>query len=122
MTNNIPLRPNFQIVFSARNVVDFLRKENILRFYRKTMIGERIMNFLHADGGMLLLCGRMGVGKTSFINEMLADLKLDKHFIVLDIKLNVCRPIDTTQLLYRLIRKTYHASKDIKSDQTEILR
>lgn len=112
MTIFIPFCPNFKFIFHSHKQMSNGNSKFMWELDRDYQAESRITSFLKSEGGCLLICGRMGVGKTSFVNQMLAKFKQDEKYIVVDINLNVCRPIDSARLKYRLIRKIYYAIKE----------
>lgn len=75
-------------------------------------LAERI---LFSEGGSFLVTGYRGVGKTSFVNQVIRKLEealpwarplLGKTEIV-DIYLNVARPVQPSEIMHHIIRRLY---------------
>jgi serine/threonine protein kinase len=75
---------------------------------------------LYSDGGSFLITGYRGVGKTSFVNEVLATLKksLGKAHggagaaEVLDVRFNLARPLQPGELMHHIIRGLHQGLAD----------
>ena len=73
---------------------------------------ERI---LLSDEGSFLITGYRGVGKTSFVNQVIHKLKeaalwaspLLGAYDIVDIRLNVARPLQPAELMHHIIRRLY---------------
>jgi serine/threonine-protein kinase len=75
-------------------------------------LAERI---LFSEGGSFLVTGYRGVGKTSFINQVVKKLEdalpWAENFLgeteIVDIYLNVARPVQPSEIMHHVIRRLY---------------
>src|SRR3989442_358976 len=106
----IPLKPIFRFVhepIGPKTRSHFIGRQDELR-----ALAERI---LFSDGGSFLVTGYRGVGKTSFINEVINVLKDNLSWAsahlgntdVLDIHFNLARPLKPAELMHHIIRGVY---------------
>jgi serine/threonine-protein kinase len=111
----IPLKPIFRFVhepIGPKTHSHFIGRQDELR-----ALAERI---LFSDGGSFLVTGYRGVGKTSFINEVINVLKDNlswasahlRNTDVLDIHFNLARPLKPAELMHHIIRGVYQKLMD----------
>src|SRR5215475_31066 len=75
-------------------------------------LAERI---LFSEGGSFLVTGYRGVGKTSFVNQVIRKLEealpwakpLLGETEIVDIYLNVARPVQPSEIMHHIIRRLY---------------
>jgi Cdc6-like AAA superfamily ATPase len=106
----IKLRSGFRATFRALSEEDIFSqdRENGTPFYiRLPLLREQIKKFVKSEGGCILICGHMGVGKTSLINSILGELKKEKSLEIVDIRFNLARPISSTRLKFKILRSLY---------------
>jgi len=106
----IPLIDSFRFIHEPVGVATrsrFIGRENDLE-----SLAERI---LFSDGGSFLVTGYRGVGKTSFVNQVVrtledalpwAERRLGKTEIV-DLYLSVARPIQPSEIMHHVIRRLH---------------
>jgi serine/threonine-protein kinase len=106
----VPLRNEFRF---AHEPVD---KASSARFVgRHDELGTLVERILFSEGGSFLITGYRGVGKTSFVNRVIQ--KLDESLAwsqpligdveVLDIHINIARPMSPAELMHHIIRRIY---------------
>lgn len=76
-----------------------------------------VERLLFSDGGSFLITGYRGVGKTSFINQVIARLKeardwaeaIEPHtdIQVVDVQLNLARALQPAELMHHIVRRLY---------------
>jgi len=75
-----------------------------------------VNRILYSDGGTFLITCYRGLGKTSFVNQviMITRKLLEEKQVpniqkcyVLDVHLNIARPLSTSELLHHIIRRLY---------------
>lgn len=73
----------------------------------------------HSDGGAILVTGFPGVGKTTVVDRALAGARAELTVVerepqpVLEVRLDVARPISPNELMIKLIRNLHEAADDI---------
>lgn len=70
-------------------------------------INEFVTRIEHSAGGSFLITGYRGVGKTSFVNEALSVLRQRMPIPVLDVYVNLARPLTEAELMHLIIRRVY---------------
>lgn len=71
-----------------------------------TDVAADICNRLrHSNGGALLVAGFRGVGKTTVVRRAIKSLSEDPDEFVVDVSLNVAKPLSTTELVYSFVRQ-----------------
>jgi AAA domain len=99
----IPLLEDFRYVHhplsDKAGAIELLGNEQAVRD-----LSERIV---HSDGGSFLITGFRGVGKTTVVEQALAELRELDDRELLDVKLNVARPKRIDQLLFEIIRRLF---------------
>jgi serine/threonine-protein kinase len=107
---SVPLLQTFRFVHEPIGVVSTERF--IGRQSEMETLAERI---LFSEGGSFLVTGYRGVGKTSFINQVVKKLeealpwaqKALGETEVLDIYLNVARPVQPSEIMHHIIRRLH---------------
>jgi serine/threonine-protein kinase len=107
---SIPLLRTFRFVHEPIGAVSTERF--IGRQSEMETLAERI---LFSEGGSFLVTGYRGVGKTSFINQVVKKLeealpwaqKALGEMEVLDIYLNVARPVQPSEIMHHIIRRLH---------------
>ena len=74
---------------------------------RTDEINDIVTRIEHSAGGSFLITGYRGVGKTSFVNEALAVLCRRLSIPVLDVYVNLARPLTEAELMHLVIRRIY---------------
>lgn len=106
----IPLRNSFRFVHEPIG-----GENNSLFVGRTTEIDALVERILFSNGGSFLVTGYRGVGKTSFINQVVHKLEnalswaetfLGKTEII-DIYMNVARPLQPSEIMHHIIRRMY---------------
>jgi len=104
----IPLAENFRFVHEPVDVATasrFIGRENEME-----SLAQRI---LFSNGGSFLVTGYRGVGKTSFVNQVVktmvdalpwAEASLGRIEVV-DIYLNIARPVQPSEIMHYIIRR-----------------
>lgn len=115
----IPLQQTFRFMYepvtfdeTSERDHEVLKKRFVGRDREIREITERI---LYSEGGAFLITGYRGVGKTSFVNRAVQQIKDDLHLFnkdswriqVLDIHLSLARSITPSDLMYYIIRNLY---------------
>lgn len=70
-------------------------------------INDFVTRVEHSAGGSFLITGYRGVGKTSFVNEALSVLRQRMPIPVLDVYVNLARPLTEAELMHLIIRRVY---------------
>ena len=104
----VPLRDNFRFVHEPihAHIAD--------RFVgRSRDLEELVHRIRFSEGGSFLITGYRGVGKSSFVNQVLG--KLDQETLLLDVQINLARPIQPSELMHLIVRHLYNRlnEKDI---------
>jgi serine/threonine protein kinase len=106
----VPLRTDFRFVHEPvipRGAARFVGRESELNALTSRL--------LFSDGGSLLVTGYRGVGKTSFVNQVIRRLHealpgaedVLGPTELLDVQLNVARPMAAAELMHHVIRRLY---------------
>lgn len=104
----VPLRQTFRFIHepvSARSPAQFVGRQNEI-----DSLADRI---LFSEGGSFLVTGYRGVGKTSFVNQVIRKLEDDAprarpvlgETEVIDVYLNVARPMQPSEMMHHIIRR-----------------
>jgi serine/threonine protein kinase len=72
---------------------------------RADEIQEFVSRLQHSAGGSFLITGYRGVGKTSFVNQVLS--VLCERTPLLDIYVNLARPLTEAELMHLIVRRLY---------------
>ncbi len=72
---------------------------------RREEIDELVRRLQYSDGGSFLITGYRGVGKTSFVNKALSILR--QRVTLLDVHLNLARPMQPAELMHLIVRHLY---------------
>ncbi len=115
----IPLLPSF-----------YFGHEPLQSFANRRFVGraEEINDFVarieHSAGGSFLITGYRGVGKTSFVNEAISVLSQRLKVPVLDVYVNLARPLTEAELMHLIIRRVYEqlVEKDLYPSLTPALQ
>lgn len=80
---------------------------------RSRDLEELVHRIRFSEGGSFLITGYRGVGKSSFVNQVLG--KLDQETLLLDVQINLARPIQPSELMHLIVRHLYNRlnEKDI---------
>ena len=103
----VPLRQTFRFIHepvSARSPAQFVGRQKEI-----ASLADRI---LFSDGGSFLVTGYRGVGKTSFVNQVIRKLEDDApraasvlgETEIVDVYLNVARPMQASEMMHHVIR------------------
>ena len=104
----LPLHSSFRLLYRSLNGYDFSSLENsYANLVEWSSLRNGIREFLESEGGCMILSGHMGVGKTSFVNNVLADLKQDNSIKLIDIHISLARPIDPSRLKFKILRRLH---------------
>lgn len=106
----VPLVPTFRFVhepIGIGNASGFIGRE-----IEMESLAERI---LFSDGGSFLVTGYRGVGKTSFVNQVLRTLERALPWAegvlgpteLVDIYLNMARPVQPSEIMHHIIRRLH---------------
>lgn len=106
----VPLVESFRFVhepISGNSAYRFVGRQSELQSF-----AQRI---LFSEGGSFLVTGYRGVGKTSFINQVVSQLEAAALWAdsflgrteVVDVYLNIARPIQPGELMHHIIRRLY---------------
>jgi serine/threonine protein kinase len=96
----IPLRSNFRFVHEPH-----LASHEDWFIGREREIEELTRRLQHSAGGSFLITGYRGVGKTSFVHQALNNLS--RRVNLLDVHLNIARPVEPAELMHLVIRHLY---------------
>ncbi|MFB2769434.1 protein kinase [Pelatocladus sp. BLCC-F211] len=107
----IPLKPIFR--FAHEPVHSGSSLAFIGRQAELDTLAERI---LFSNGGSFLVTGYRGVGKTSFVNQVIKHLEESLPWAetylgkveILAVQLNMARPLQPAELMHHIIRRLYH--------------
>lgn len=113
-------RKRFEITVPLQNSFRFVHEpigtETTTRFVgRANEMESLVERILFSDGGSFLVTGYRGVGKTSFINQVVrrltdalpwAETFLGKTEII-DVYMNIARPIQPSEIMHHIIRRMY---------------
>ena len=106
----VPLLQTFRFIhepIGTTNTTRFIGRQNEME-----SLAERI---LFSEGGSFLVTGYRGVGKTSFINQVVRRLeeslpwaeRLLGETRIVDIYLNVARPVQPSEIMHHIIRRMH---------------
>ena len=96
----IPLDAGFRFVHEP------IRTSIQHRFVGRAAETEELVQRLQfSDGGSFLITGYRGVGKTSFVNRVIATL--EQRVAVLHVLINLSRPLQPAELMHLIIRSIY---------------
>ena len=99
----IPLPPGFR--FTHEPLDESSQQRFVGRDHELNTVVDRIV---HSRGGAILITGYRGVGKTSFVNRALAELKHRcPNSRILPINLNLARPVTPLELMFLVLRCIY---------------
>lgn len=113
----LPLAPAFRFVHEP------LMAGSALQFVgRAPELKELTMRILFSNGGSFLVTGYRGVGKTSFINEVLSSLSAALPWAepiigsttILNVQMSLARPLEPVDLMHYILRKLYEVVKENK--------
>jgi serine/threonine-protein kinase len=104
----VPLRQSFRFIHepvSARSPAQFVG--------RQTEIESLADRILFSEGGSFLVTGYRGVGKTSFVNQVIRKLEDEAPRAtpvlgdteIVDVYLNVARPMQPSEMMHHVIRR-----------------
>lgn len=105
-----PLKSTFRYVYEP------IRDKEHRRFVGRQPELESLSNrILFSDGGSFLVTGYRGVGKTSFVHQVVRKLESDVRAAapvlgpmrVLDVYLTIARPLQPAELMHHIIRRLY---------------
>lgn len=107
---SVPLIPTFRFIHEPVGMTASSRF--IGRQADLETLAERI---LFSEGGSFLVTGYRGVGKTSFVNQVIRTLESALPWAertlgrteIIDIYLNVARPIQPSEMMHHIIRRLY---------------
>ena len=82
---------------------------------RQAELNALTSRLLFSEGGSFLVTGYRGVGKTSFVNQVIRRLREAlpeaEPFLgrteLLDVQLNLARPVKAAELMHHIIRRLY---------------
>jgi len=106
----VPLLPAFRFAHEP------VRTEQAQRFVgHRAELETLVARILFSEGGSFLVTGYRGVGKTSFVNQVVRRLaesvlwasSLLGDIEVLDVQLNLARPLEPKELMHHIIRRLY---------------
>jgi serine/threonine-protein kinase len=106
----VPLKQDFRFAHEP------VYAERTNRFVgRQTELDALVERLLFSLGGAFLVTGYRGVGKTSFVNQVIRKLEdalpsvepLLGSTEILDIQLNLARPLKPAELMHHIIRRLY---------------
>ena len=120
----IPLRDDFIVDYTAKKS-DFFKIESSNKkvFYeRLPKFQGKVKDFVKSNGGCLLVCGHMGVGKTSLINEVLGSIGNSSDLRVVGIHLNLARPIEPIRLKFKILDRLSQEFPEVKEIKTALER
>ena len=97
---------------------------------REQEIARLKERFLNSSGGSFLVTGFRGVGKTTVVNRMLEEASDGSDALqrVIPVRLNLARSLETTSLMFEIIRRLFEALHDegvldeLPADLVEIIQ
>jgi serine/threonine protein kinase/Cdc6-like AAA superfamily ATPase len=117
--SQVPLKPIFR--FLHEPIAFHEHGENqaasVTRFVgRDTDLREFIQRILLSEGGAFLVTGYRGVGKTSFVNRVIDEIRSNLPALqprlgpleLLDIRLNIARSLTPLELMHHILRSLYN--------------
>ena len=107
----VPLRGDFRFIHEPVEV-DRSSRRFIGREAELDRLAQRI---LYSDGGSFLITGYRGVGKTSFVHQVIRKLSSDtgpengqaRQTRVLYVCMNITKPISSSELMHQIVRGLY---------------
>jgi serine/threonine protein kinase/Cdc6-like AAA superfamily ATPase len=94
---------------------------------RSNQINRLADRIVFSNGGAFLITGYRGVGKTSFVKQVIKEVKsqlseFDIH--VIDVWMNLARPMDSSELMHHIVRGFYDRlkSENLLEDLNENFR
>ena len=111
----VPLRADFRFVHEP------ILGPRASRFVgRQAELNALTSRLLFSEGGSLLVTGYRGVGKTSFVNQVIRRLHealpeaepLLGRTELLDVQLNLARPMKAAELMHHIIRRLYDCLRE----------
>ncbi|NUO82485.1 protein kinase, partial [candidate division KSB1 bacterium] len=106
----VPLLPAFRFAHEP------VRRENAARFVgREAELATLVERIIFSEGGSFLVTGYRGVGKTSFVNQVVRRLAESMLWAapllgdteILEVQLNIARPLEPKELMHHIIRRLY---------------
>ncbi len=106
----VPLLPAFRFAHEP------VRRENAARFVgREAELATLVERIVFSEGGSFLVTGYRGVGKTSFVNQVVRRLAESVLWAapllgdteILEVQLNIARPLEPKELMHHIIRRLY---------------
>jgi serine/threonine protein kinase/Cdc6-like AAA superfamily ATPase len=113
----VPLKKAFRFAHEP------LTRESNGRFVgRKSELEALALRIMFSDGGSFLVTGYRGVGKTTFVNQVVRQLEemvpwaesIFGETKIIDVQLNLARPVTAAELMHHIIRRLYEQLKDKK--------
>jgi hypothetical protein len=105
----LSLRPTFRYVHEPLAAYD-----RRVPFVDSSELNSALLQRLqYSDGGAFLLTGFRGVGKTTLVQSLIAQLHESGRGLVLPVFLTVARPMDGTALLIQIVRRLYESLLDL---------
>jgi serine/threonine protein kinase/Cdc6-like AAA superfamily ATPase len=107
---SVPLKKSFRFVHEP------ISRSSECRFVgRNNEMESLVERILFSEGGSFLVTGYRGVGKTSFINQVIRKLEealpWAERFIgktdLIDVYLNIARPVQSSEIMHYIIRQLY---------------
>lgn len=96
----IPLGAGFQFVHEP------IHSRIEQRFVgRADDISDLVQRIRFSEGGSFLITGYRGVGKTSFVNQVLS--RLGDQTTLVDVQINLARPLQPSELMHLIVRRLY---------------
>jgi len=120
----IPLKPDFR--FAHEPLADVLARQDEaedLRFVaREKEIVELSTRLLFSQGGVFLVTGYRGVGKTSFVNQVIHQIKsctpelsraLGRPVEIVEVRMNFARVMQPMEIMHHVIRGLYRRLEEL---------
>jgi len=111
----IPLKTEFRFAHEP------VRAESLDRFVGRTAeLDTLVERILFSEGGSFLVTGYRGVGKTSFVNQVIGRLENALPWAenllgptrILDVQMNIARPLQPAELMHHIIRRLHERLAD----------
>jgi serine/threonine protein kinase/Cdc6-like AAA superfamily ATPase len=112
----VPLKHAFRFAHEP------LRSDRNGRFVgRQAELEALALRILFSEGGSFLVTGYRGVGKTSFVNQVIRQLQdmlpwaesIFGETKIVDVQLNLARPLTAAELMHHIIRRLYERLAEI---------